>query len=476
MIEITDVSWMYPNAEQPSLSGLDLTVGAGEFLVLCGASGSGKSTALRLMNGLVPHFHDHGTLTGAVTVAGLSTQEATLDEIGQRTGTVLQHPRKQFFSDTVTEELAFGLENIGTPRNRIRTRVDQALAELHGTVPLDTRLSVLSGGQQQQVAIAAAGIHDPNVVLLDEPSSNLSVDAIERLHSTLQALKDRGATIVVAEHRLRYLSDLLDRVIVMAGGRIHTEWNADQFRAVTDDALADLGLRGQARDVVLPTLPASGASIRGGVPPGEVPDGALELTGITCRAGRRTILAIDKAAFPASSVTAIRGANGVGKSTLARAIAGLRRTTGAIRLNAKALPPRARQASCGLVMQDVQRQLFTESVAAELELASFGEERTDDASTLLESLDLADLRDRHPLSLSGGQQQRLVIAGARTTSRPIVIFDEPSSGVDRRHLTSISKQIRKVAATGAVVLLISHDDDLLSRAADQQITLTRPTA
>lgn len=474
MIDIDTVSWTYPHATVPSLHEVSITIKPGEFVVLCGASGSGKSTALRLMNGLVPHFYDNGTLHGRISVAGTDTAQAELDEIGLLTGTVLQHPRKQFFTDTVTEELAFAMENFGFARDDIRAGVDAQLAELAGSVPVATGLAVLSGGQQQQVAIAAASTHTPRIMLLDEPSSNLSADAIDRLRDNLRTLKQRGVTLVVAEHRLRYLDDLLDRVIVFADGRIETEWTAQQFRSITDETLARYGLRGTAKDVDLPVLPASGTSILGSVPADQVPDGALELTGITCRAGGRLILSIDRLTFPAGSVTAIRGKNGAGKTTLSRVIAGLRSATGTIRCHGTVLGRRARQRATTLVMQDVQRQLFTETVAAEMELAQFGEPKTGDTQPLLDALDLGQLTTRHPLSLSGGQQQRLVVAGARVTNRPVVIFDEPSSGVDRRHLTSISDQIRHVAATGAVVLLISHDDDLLNHAADQQVTLMPP--
>ncbi|MGL5927386.1 MAG: ATP-binding cassette domain-containing protein [Dermatophilaceae bacterium] len=474
MIDIDNVSWTYPHAAEPSLRDVNITIRAGEFVVLCGASGSGKSTALRLMNGLVPHFYDNSTLRGHVTVAGRDTAEAELDEIGLLTGTVLQHPHRQFFTDTVAEELAFAMENFGFPRDDIRAHVDVQLAELAGSVPLTTDLAVLSGGQQQQVAIAAAGTHRPGIMLLDEPSSNLSADAIDRLGENLRTLKHRGVTLVIAEHRVRYLEDLLDRVVFFADSRIETEWTAQQFRSITDDTLARYGLRGTTQDVHLPSLPASGPSITGSVPADLVPDGALELTDVTCRAGGRLILSIDRLTFPAGSVTAIRGNNGAGKSTLSRVIAGLRSATGTIRYHGTVLGRRARQRATTLVMQDVQRQLFTETVAAEMALAQFGGSEMGDTRMPLDALDLGHLTTRHPLSLSSGQQQRLVVAGARVANRPIVIFDEPSSGVDRRHLTSISDQIRHVAATGAVVMLISHDDDLLNHAADQHVTLMPP--
>ncbi len=418
---------------------------------------------------------------------------------------MLQHPRRQFFTDTAPEEVAFALENFGTPPEQIRHRVDGVLAELADHVPTGRRLRELSGGQQQQVAIAAASTHQPRVLLLDEPSSNLSTDAVDRLTATLATLKAQGVTIVVAEHRLRYLGGLVDRVIVMKDGAIDVEWTAAEFRAVPDEALADEGLRGLVSTVEVPTLPAVGASV---ATPGEVlidaasstskpiarevstsstdgtrripdepgvPAGGLELDGVRCRLGGRLVLDLAYVAFPAGEVTAIRGVNGAGKTTLARIVTGLQRSTGTVRLDGKTLSPRARQRASAIVMQDVQRQLFTDSVEAEIDLAGSDAVRAPDTAAVLDALDLAHLADRHPLALSGGQQQRLVVAAVRVAGRRIVVFDEPSSGVDRRHLRSISDQIRRVAADGAVVLLISHDDDLLARAADRQLTLVRTT-
>lgn len=475
MIHLEHVSWTYPHAEAPSLRDVDLRIGAGEFVVLCGASGSGKSTALRLMNGLIPQFHEDGLLTGRVSVESLVTTEVELDAIGIVTGTVLQHPRRQFFTDTAPEEIAFAMENFGVEPARIRSRVAEILADLSADVPVEQRLSDLSGGQQQQVAIAAATAHRPLVLLLDEPSSNLSEDAVHRLEGTLAALKARGVTIVVAEHRLRYLEDLVDRVVVLRDGSVDVTWDATEFRAVPDEELARQGLRGVVRTVDLPTLPAAGRSVAEGLPPAGVPGGALELDGIRCRLGGRIVLDLDRLAFAAGEVTAIRGVNGAGKSTLARIVTGLQRSTGRVRLDGRDLGARARRRASAIVMQDVQRQLFTDSVGAEIDLAAIDSTPAPDTTGILEALDLDRLVQRHPLSLSGGQQQRLVVAAVRVAGRRIVVFDEPSSGVDRRHLRSIAEQIRGVAAGGAVVLLISHDDDLLALAADRQLTLVPPT-
>jgi energy-coupling factor transport system ATP-binding protein len=203
----------------------------------------------------------------------------------------------------------------------------------------------------------------------------------------------------------------------------------------------------------------------------------LERVDVRCRLGGRLVLALDRAAFPAGQVTAVRGANGVGKTTLARIVTGLQRSAGLVTWRGRPLRRRARHRLSAIVMQDVQRQLFAVSVRAEIELAATqapGPLDADACQTILADLDLAAEAERHPLALSGGQQQRLVVAAARVARRPIVVFDEPSSGVDRRHLGSISDQIRSLATDGAVVLLISHDEDLIALAADRQLNLVTP--
>ncbi|MEZ5088934.1 MAG: ABC transporter ATP-binding protein [Micropruina sp.] len=227
MIRIAGATWTYPHATEPSLRGIDLHIAAGEFVVLCGASGSGKSTALRLMNGLIPHFHDEGTLTGAVTVDGLVTTEVELDEIGLRTGTVLQHPRRQFFADTAPEEIAFAMENFGVPPERIRGRVADAVGALAGQLPIERSCSTSPAASSNQVAIATTDAHEPGILLLDEPSSNLSARR-GQLVRTLRELKGQG------DHRRRRAPAALPRRPAgsrrrRAGRGDRPGWSATQF-------------------------------------------------------------------------------------------------------------------------------------------------------------------------------------------------------------------------------------------------------
>ncbi|MGN9788736.1 ABC transporter ATP-binding protein [Nonomuraea sp. ZG12] len=473
MILIKDVRWTYSGADAPTLDGLSLRVRRGETVVLCGPSGSGKSTALRLMNGLIPHFHE-GRLDGVVHLDGQAVTDLSLDRLGRRTGTVLQHPRRQFFTDGTETELAFALENFGEPPESIRARVSATLDE-HGLRDFTgRRLQDLSGGQQQQVACAAASAHRPSLLLFDEPTSNLSAAAIGRFTATLARLRADGATIVIAEHRLHFLRGLADRVIAMREGRVDAEWSGEEFAALDDDALSAEGLRGHTPPArrTPPSAHARGPSVDRAAAPARAGAAATGLTlrGIRCAFRGRRVLDIEEAHLPPGTIIAITGPNGAGKSTLARILTGLQRHEGDVLLDGRRLGRTRRQRCSAIVMQDVQRQLFTDSVEAELRLGA-GPDLGSRSRELLRDLGLDSLAGRHPLSLSGGQQQRLVVAAARLSARRIVVFDEPSSGVDRRHLHSITQVMRDLAADGAVVLLVSHDDELLALATDQELKL-----
>ena len=496
MIAVADASWRYAASSEPTLEHIDLAVEPGEAVVLCGASGLGKSTLLRMMNGLIPHLHE-GSLTGGATVAGLDVAASPLEEIGRRTGTVLQHPRRQFFTATAVEETAFALENFGTAPERIRARVDAVMRRLRIRDLADRPLAHLSGGMQQRVAVAAALAHEPGLLLLDEPSSNLSADAVENLTGVLRELRRLGITIVLSEHRLHYLAPVVDRFVLLERGRIAREWSAEQILALSDADLAAHGLRDirAPATTTLPAVVAHGASVADGdpaagtggppvrpelrPPPGVMADG-LRLADVRCVLRGRTVLSIDDALFPAGRVTAICGPNGAGKTTLARVIAGLQQHSGSIGLGGAELSRRERLRCTAIVMQDVQRQLFADSARGEIRLSASqtgsGAGAMDDAEAdrLLDEFDLLPYAEQHPLALSGGQQQRLVIAATRCSRARIVIYDEPSSGVDRRHLESIARAIGDSARGGAVVLLITHDEELLAAAADTRLDLRRP--
>ncbi len=329
------------------------------------------------------------------------------------------------------------------PRDEILRRIADSLAAV-GVTDLATRsLGGLSGGQLQKVACAQALAQHTDILLFDEPTSNLDAATIDELATLLAKLKAEGKTILIAEHRLYFLCGLVDTVVLMDNGEAKHCFSGDEFFALTNTQRKDLGLR----TLTPPQLKVSTASAAGC-------DGVtIEELSITI--GRRTILDIDNLVFPKGAVTGIIGVNGIGKITLARVLCGLHKPDRGAVVRGLSLKPKVPDAF--LVMQDVHRQLFAESVSAEADVE------------YLSQVGLEEFAHRHPLSLSGGQKQRLVIATALASGAQVLLFDEPTSGVDYRHLDMIATQLRNLAQAGKTVIVISHDVEFLNHCADQVV-------
>ena len=463
-LAIRGVSYSYPGG-RPVLDDVDMDVTPGALTLVCGASGSGKSTVLRLLNGLIPNFHE-GELSGRVLIDDEDVSSAPIERSGLRTATVFQNPASQFFTTTVADELAFAPQNYRVEAGEIRRRRAGALEELGIGDLADRDLRTLSGGQVQKVACAQALAQRTPVILLDEPTSNLDPRAIDDVRATIGRLKAAGRTLVVAEHRIYFLRGLVDEVVIMGRGRVVHRMAGEELWRIGEARRKELGLRALERPR-LAVRPAGLAAIAGGAgrrPAAEDADDAvgngadgLLIENLQVERSGRLVLDIPRLFFPAGAVTGVVGANGIGKTTLARAVCRLQRARRGARMSLGGRELRSGRAF--LVMQDVHRQLFTESVSQEA------------SAPQLERLDLAALADRHPLSLSGGQKQRLVIATAIDQDARVLILDEPTSGVDHRHLVAIAAELRDLAREGRVVIVISHDVEFLNECADRVIDM-----
>ena len=482
MIDVASLSFSYVSEltgdRVEALKDVELSADAGSLTLVCGASGCGKSTLMKALTGLVPQMTP-GELDGVVRINGRNLADVALTDVGHLCSSVFQNPRTQFFCDTVAEELAFCGENYGRERATLRQQSERA-AKLMGISHLmERKLTTLSGGQLQKVALACALASGAPVLLADEPTSNLDPAAISEVRAALKVLKEQGLTIVVVEHRLHFLRGLADQVLLMESGRVTRRWNGAEFFSMGQAQRRSLGLR----TLVDPGPPETwvgqvqagrqekqvGRQENREASPSQV---RLSCRGLSFAYGASPVFEGLDADFPAGQITCIAGANGVGKTTLVRVLCGLAApSSGTISLDGVPASRKTRRSACALVMQDTGRQLFSDTLAGELTIGA-SHASGQSGEQLLADFDLANLGDRHPLSLSGGQKQRLVIAAARATGRPIVILDEPTSGVDARHLDSITATLRRIADEGAAVVVVTHDGEFAAACADRLITLT----
>ena len=512
MIELKNVSFKYLSAEgaaggidekisNGSLRGVNLSVNDGEFILLTGGSGCGKTTILRLINGLIPNFFE-GNIEGSVSVDGFDVCHAELYDTAKSVSTVFQNPRSQFFNVDTTSELAFACENQGMEESEILRRIDKTVSELHLEPLMNRSLFDLSGGQKQKIACASVAVTGNKIILLDEPSANLDLRTIDELAGLLKKWKNEGKTIIIAEHRISYLWGLADRTVVLKEGKIIRELSRAQMDKISEEELHALGLRTNKSSKDCPVKPdndtqchpeqinrhpelVSGSNaketlkqVQGDISivqhdTQEVQHDESDTTNFLILQNFRykyknsyLALNIPQMQIPVGQITAITGNNGDGKTTLLNCLCGLgHRSKGTILFNEKSYKPRQRQKLIFLVMQDVNHQLFTESVLDEV-LISQKKENELEAHKVLDLLDLDQFADRHPQSLSGGQKQRVAVASAIASGRDIMLFDEPTSGLDYTHMLQIGEILRSLKAQGKTVIVVTHDRELIKECCD----------
>lgn len=461
-IESKNVSFTYQNSAAPALQDVTLDIRPGECILLCGRSGCGKTTFSRLLNGLAPAFYP-GELTGSCTVEGLLAGSAAMEEYVPLVGSVFQNPKTQFFNVDTTAELAFPCENSGMPPAAIRERVETVAAQFHLEELMGRSVFQLSGGEKQRVAFAAACMLGPKLLVLDEPTSNLDAGAIEQLHEMIVAMKRAGVTIVLAEHRLAWVRDVVDRYFFFEEGHLSAVWTAEQFAALPEEAVQSAGLR--ARD-----LASYREKLRAKTALDSTKPPVLELKGLTLgyRKGQ-PVRTLPDLSFAAGEIVGLMGHNGIGKSTLAKTLCGLMKPLGGtIRWNGKAADAKTCLHKSFLIMQDVNYQLFSDSVREEILLGAAHPEQCD---AVMAALGLSGLADRHPMSLSGGQKQRVVVAAAMLSDKPLLLLDEPTSGLDRGNMEQVGQLLQQLKAQGKTLVVITHDEELAADWCDRIIRL-----
>lgn len=450
MLKIDHISFSYgeENENTGGVRDIDLNIEDGQFVVLCGESGCGKTTITRLINGLIPHYYE-GQMAGEVWVNGEKVSEQPLYDTAAVVGSVFQNPRSQFFNVDTTSEITFGCENLGQPEKDIRERFAKTVRDFRLEKLMDRNIFHLSGGEKQKIACAGVSIMEPDVLVMDEPSSNLDAASILDLRKILAFWKSQGKTIIVSEHRLYYLRGLADRFIYLAEGQVSRDYSAAEFEQLTEQQRSNMGLRTFALERLLPPV----------LPQQEKTALALHNFRFAYKNEPETLHIMD-CEIPTNRIVGIIGNNGAGKSTFSRCFCGLEKRCGEIVWNGRKYRPKDRLSTCYMVMQEVNHQLFTESVLDEV-LISMEEENQERAEEILNRLDLLAFKDRHPMSLSGGQKQRVAIASAIASKRSILFFDEPTSGLDYKHMKEVANVLRQVRDTGITVYVITHDLELI---------------
>ncbi len=484
-VSLESVTYTYPGAATPALRDVSVDIAPGELVVVAGGSGSGKSSLLRAISGLVPHFHG-GTFAGRATVAGMDTRDHGPGELAQAVGTLFQDPETQVVTGSVRAELAFGLENRGLSPAEVARGVEEAALALAIAHLLDRSTADLSGGELQRVALGAALAGRPQVIVLDEPTSQLDPVAGDELIGLLRRVnEDSDATIVLAEHRLERCLGAADRVLALAGGRIvcdaapteFLEWagrESPNLQTPGARLLASLGrppvpgvkrARSALRRAGL--LPSAGEAHRWSPPPrvgwrarrraasaAPAPALAFEHVWHEVRGGPAILRDVSLTVAPGERV-ALMGRNGAGKSTLLRHAAGLMTATrGTVRSSGRV----------AVLLQNPTDYLVHETVAAEapagaLAAVGLGGER---------------FAARHPRDLSGGEKQRLALAvvlgdTADAQAVPAVVcLDEPTRGMDRDHRHQLADLL---AGLGAAVIVATHDPEFAATFAQRVVLL-----
>lgn len=498
MIRIEDLSFTYPGSRRPALQGVNLKVNAGELCLVMGASGTGKSTLLRCINGLVPHFSG-GSLRGSIRVNGLDPVALSPRKMSQTVGFVFQDPEAQFVVDRVEDEIAFSLENAASPINEMEARMEQALQLLELTALRSRQLDTLSGGERQRVAIAAALALRPPILVLDEPTSQLDPSGAEEVLQTLLHLnKEIGLTVVLAEHRLERVLPYATQIIYLA----------DEFPA---------GISGETREVLskVPLNPplVSLAKALGWEPipltieeaqewarrsslnlsvqshviaPSRSADHRLgkpafiQARDVSVNFGKIQALRGINFDLHQGEITVMMGPNGAGKTTLLRSLVGLLPLqAGSIQVEGEEITGKKVAEICqrvGYLPQDPNALLFADTVSEEL-LTTLRNHHLDtsdskiDPDTLLARLGLADKRSAYPRDLSTGERQRVAMGAVMVTHPGAILLDEPTRGLDYNAKRVLQDLLEGWRDEEMAILLVTHDVELAAQLADRLVIL-----
>lgn len=499
LVEIENLTYQYfADGDAPAVSGVSLGVQPGEFVLLAGPSGCGKSTLLRAIGALVPHFYG-GRFDGTVRVAGRDTRGVKPAELAGSVGFVFQDPESQIVSTGVEAEVAFGLENLGLAPARIAKRTEEILVAMGVSYLRTADVGELSGGELQKVALASVLAMQPDILILDEPTSQLDPVAGENLLASLRRINEEmGTTVILVEHRLDRCYHWVDRVVVMETGRIVCDatpraaarWALDRdsvfvppiSKVFAECCNGDLPLtvkEGRAllasKRVFIAVGPTKGR------PPARDSEPVVAVCGLHyvypngTEALRGCDLTVNTGEF-----VAIMGENGAGKSTLAKHLNGLLRSPrGTVRLCGRSIdgvPTEELARTCALLGQNPNDYLFSETVRDELTFTLKHLApgiRRDTIDETLDRFGLTDLAGEDPRMLSAGERQRVALASLLVADPKVIVLDEPTRGMDCRNKDVLGECLRQLRSEGKTVLVVTHDVEFAANYADRVLLMGR---
>lgn len=462
MIDLQDVSFRYVDSNY-GVTNINLTIKAGECVVLTGKSGCGKTTITRLINGLAPKYYK-GTKKGSIRIAGKDIEMIPSYDISKIVGSIFQDPQRQFFSSELEGEIAFGCENYGFSKFEIKKRTNDAIHKMRlesiGKISLD----MFSSGEKQRTAIASVYAMYPKVFVFDEPTANMDKDGIVQMKSILMQLKKAGHTLLIAEHRLSWTEELADRYLYMENGQIKREYSSLEFSTMSDSERISKGLR-RIKNI----------SFAKQIFPSQMDNIAIQGEGISFKKNKKQILKNVDIFANEKSVTAITGNNGAGKTSLALILSGLEKSTkGNVYIRSEKVGHRELRKYTYYCSNDTGTQFFTESVSKELLIGTgYDSENLENAKKLLKDMCLYEYKDSHPASLSGGQKQRLAVCCALLSNKNILIFDEPTSGLDGENMFLVAREFKKAAEKGKTIFVITHDEEFMDACCEYRINIDK---
>ena len=504
MIEFKELNFTYADSKRPVLSGINLRIQEGEFVLVTGPSGCGKSSLCRCFNGLIPHFYG-GEISGELKVCGYDVLKHKTSELATKVGMVFQDPENQIVATDIEREIAFGLENLAFSEKIIAKRVEEALDTVGISGLRNKTIHELSGGEKQKVVIASILALHPDILVLDEPTSELDPKGAEDVLSIVQRLNDElGVTVILVEHRLDRVIHLVDRMIVMNEGRIVAD---DKPRKVVSvQVTTDVGIG-------LPPIVRIARKLNGnGFHLGDIPltvkEGRFLLKDLFKNASRNVlpetpsnggdrVIEIDRLYHVYSSgrtalknvnlqihkgeMVAIMGRNASGKTTLLKHINGLLKPTkGKVKvagMDTRKVTVAELARKVGFVFQNPNDHIFADTVEEEIDfvlknLGFAGAEISARVEEMLEIFQLGEYRRQYPRSLSGGERQRVALASILVAKPELLILDEPTRGMEYRLKAELMNLLKDYRASGNTVILVTHDVETVAEYADRVILLS----